>query len=69
MDYLSVVEGSPYKAINKIRFENALGIKDIMIPLQSSYNSSSTSPGRPRSDDDSLSGSAERTRNTSSDIT
>lgn len=69
LDYLSVVEGSPYKAINKIRFENALGIKDIMIPLQSSYNSSSTSPGRPRSDDDSLSGSAERTRNTSSDIT
>lgn len=69
LDYLSVVEGSPYKAINKIRFENAIGIKDIMIPLQSSYNSSSDSVGRPRSDDDTLSGSAERTRNTSSDIT
>ncbi len=68
LDYLSVVEGSPYKAINKIRFENAIGIKDIMIPLQSSYNSSSDSVGRPRSDDDSLSGSAERSRNTSSDI-
>ena len=68
LDYLSVVEGSPYKAINKIRFENAIGIKDIMIPLQSSYNSSSISVGRPRSDDDDLSGSAERTRNTGSDI-
>lgn len=69
LDYLSVVEGSPYKAINKIRFENAIGIKDIMIPLQSSYNSSSDSVGRPRSSDDKLSPSAERTRNTSSDIT
>ena len=69
LDYLSVVEGSPYKAINKIRFENAIGIKDIMIPLQSSYNSSSNSAGRPREDDDSkLSGSAERTRNTGSTI-
>ena len=68
LDYLSVVEGSPYKAINKIRFENAIGVKDIMIPLQSSYNSSSDSVGRPQSDDSELSGSAERTRNTSSDI-
>lgn len=68
LDYLSVVEGSPYKAINKIRFENAIGIKDIMIPLQSSYNSSSDRVGRPRSDDDELSGSAERTRNTGSNI-
>ena len=68
LDYLSVVEGDPYKAINKIRFENALGIKNEMIPLQSSYNSSSTSVGRPRSDDSDLSGSAERTRNTGSDI-
>jgi len=66
LDYLSVVEGSPYKAINKIRFENAIGIKDIMIPLQSSYNSSSNSPGRPTTDDDELSGSAERSRNTQS---
>ncbi len=68
LDYLSVVEGSPYKAINKIRFENAIGIKDIMIPLQSSYNSSSNSVGRPRSDDEDLSDSANRTRNTESDI-
>lgn len=69
LDYLSVVEGSPYKAINKIRFENAIGIKDIMIPLKSSYNSSSTSPGRPRVDDESeLSESADRTRNTGSEI-
>ena len=68
LDYLSVVEGSPYKAINKIRFENAIGVKDIMIPLQSSYNTSSDAVGRPRSDDEDLSGSAERTRNTGSDI-
>lgn len=70
LDYLSVVEGNPYKAINKIKFENALGIKDIMIPLQSSYNTSSSGQaGRPQIDDDSeLSGSAERTRNTGSDI-
>ena len=70
LDYLSVLEGSPYKAINKIRFENAIGIKDIMIPLQSSYNSSvnNREGGRPQSDDGDLSDSAERTRNTASDI-
>lgn len=70
LDYLSVVEGSPYKAINKIRFENAIGIKDIMIPLKSSYNSSNDGEGqvgRPRSDDDELSESAERSRNTAAD--
>ena len=68
LDYLSVVEGTPYKAINKIRFENAIGIKDMMKPLQSSYNTSSNTVGRPRSDDDDLSGSAERSRNTGSTI-
>lgn len=69
LDYLSVVEGSPYKAINKIRFENAIGIKDIMIPLQSSYNTSGDNIGRPRSSDDELSGQAERSRNETTTMT
>ena len=65
LSYLSVVEGSPYKAINKIRFENALGLKEMMIPLQSSYNTSSNDVGRPVSDDSaSIGESTERTRDT-----
>jgi hypothetical protein len=69
LDYLSVVEGSPFKAINKIRFENAIGIKDMMKPLESSYNSSDNSPGRPVADDDSEIGeSTERTRDTSGTV-
>lgn len=66
-DLISAVDGSPYRAINKLRFEVALGIKDMMIPLQSSYNTatSETQVGRPKSDDDEISPSADRTRNTS----
>lgn len=64
-DLISAVDGSPYRAINKLRFEASLGIRDLMIPLQSSYNSSSGQVGRPTSKDDELSPSADRTRNTS----
>ena len=69
---------TPYEAYCQIVFENAIGIKDIMIPLLSSYNtawgdtkatrtaatgSGSGEAGRNRVDDDELSDSAERTRN------
>ena len=64
LDYLSVLQGSPYKALNKIRFENAIGLKDMMVPLQSSYNTSTRSPGRPVSDSGDIGESTERTRDT-----
>lgn len=64
MDFISAVDGSPYRAINKLRFESALGIRDLMIPLQSSYNTSNSEVGRPKVKDDELSPSADRTRNT-----
>ena len=65
MSYITAIEESPYIALQKIRFENAIGLVDIMKPLQSSYNTSSNEVGRPRSSDDELEGSADRTRNTS----
>lgn len=70
---------TPYEAYCQIIFENAIGIKDIMIPLLSSYNTAwgdtkatkkaatggdeETSPGRNRVGDDEISDSGERTRN------
>ncbi len=65
MSYITAIEESPYIALQKIRFENAIGLVDIMKPLQSSYNTSSNKVGRPRVSDDELEGSADRTRNTS----
>lgn len=65
MDYLTSVMGNPYDAYSKILFENAIGIKNIMVPLQSSYNMSSSSNsegGRPVSNDDDLSESGIATR-------
>lgn len=77
--YLEAQGYTPYEAYCQINFENAIGIKDMMIPLLSSYNTAwgdtkatriaatgsdgESSPGRNRVDDDEISGSAERTRN------
>ena len=66
-DLISIVDGSPYRAVSKLRFESALGIRDLMIPLQSSYNTleQSSDNGRPKSSDTDISPSGDRTRNTS----
>ena len=59
---------TPYEAYCQILFENAIGIKDIMKPLLSSYNTSNLNDnenGRPRADDDDISSSGERSRNKS----
>jgi hypothetical protein len=76
--YLEAQGYTPYEAYCQINFENALGIKDMMIPLLSSYNtawgdttatrkaatgSDDSTSGRPRASDDDVSDSAERTRN------
>ena len=65
-DLISATDGSPYRAINKLRFESSLGIRDLMIPLQSSYNGASgdNDVGRPTASDDEISPSGDRTRNT-----
>ena len=67
MSYITAIEESPFKALQKLRFENILGLRDLMVPLESSYNgaSSENKNGRPATDDDELSPSADRTRNTS----
>ena len=66
---------TPYEAYCQILFENAIGIKDIMIPLLSSYNTAwgdtkatkKAAAGRNRVSDDEISDSAERTRNITDD--
>ena len=66
MDLLVASDGNPYEALQKLRFEDALGVKDMMIPLQSSYNMGSLDKkevGRPATPDDELEDSSERTRN------
>ena len=76
--YLEAQGYTPYEAYCQILFENTIGIKDIMIPLLSSYNtawgdttatkraatgSSDTTVGRTKVSDDDISDSGERTRN------
>lgn len=63
MQYLTAMNMTPYQAYCTIRFESAIGLKDMMEPLQSSYQKSANDVGRPRVSDDEISGSAERTRN------
>ena len=64
MSYITAIEETPYIAYQKLRFENAIGLTDMMIPLKSSYNASENEPGRPQASDDTISPSADRTRNT-----
>ena len=63
---------TPLEAYSQLKFENAIGIKSMMEPLESSYNRTADAndkrAGRPLSDSGDLSDSAERTRNTGSDI-
>ena len=63
---------TPYEAMNQLKFETAIGIKTMMEPLESSYNRTADAndkrAGRPLSDSGDLSDSAERTRNTGSNI-
>ena len=61
---------TPYQAYCTMKFESEIGLKSMMEPLESSYQKSANDndSGRPQSSDDELTGSAERTRNTGSDI-
>ena len=66
MKYGTAMNMTPYEFYCTMRFESAIGLKDMMEPLESSYQKSANDndAGRPRvSDDGELSGSAERTRN------
>lgn len=65
MDYLTSLGDTPYSAICKLQFESAIGIKSLMVPLQSSYtqsNSSSDTGGAPQKSEDDLSESGASTR-------
>ena len=64
MDYLTACGDTPYIAYQKLNFENMLGIKDLMKPLQTSYTTSSkeNTKGRPPSDDEDLSDEGIKTR-------
>ena len=62
--YLSAKNGDPYLSLQQLRFENALGIKDLMVPLQTSYTlSGENERGRPTVPDDEISDSGDRSRN------
>lgn len=65
MKYLTAMNMTPYEAYCTIKFESEIGLKDMMEPLESSYQKSAddNDSGRPRAADDEISGSAERTRN------
>lgn len=65
MKYLTAMNMTPYEAYCTIVFEHSIGLKDMMEPLESSYQKSANDndAGRPRASDDEISGSAERTRN------
>lgn len=63
LDMLTSYGDTPYMAFQKLNFENALGIKDLMRPLQSSYTQSgSTEGGAPKKDEDDLSVEGANTR-------
>lgn len=52
LDYLTALGDTPFMAYQKIQFDNMLGLKNLMIPLQSSYNTSSDNEGgRPEEGD------------------
>ena len=65
MKYLTAMNMTPYEAYCTILFESAIGLKEMMEPLESSYQKSANDNdvGRPRVSDDEISDSAERTRN------
>lgn len=62
MDYFTALGMTPYEAYCKLRFEKAIGLKEMMVPIQTSYTQSSSEGGRPQSDDDDLSAEGIATR-------
>lgn len=62
LDWLTSCGMTPFEAWNQINFDNMLGLKDIMKPLQSSYTQSNKNGGRPQSDDGDLSDEGLRSR-------
>ena len=67
LDFIVASDGSPYRAVSKLRFESAIGIRDLMVPLKTSYTDSANNgeSGRPVAKDEEISPSGDRTRNTS----
>ena len=65
MDYLTACGDTPYIALQKLNFENAIGVKSLMVPLQTSYtinSSTSNTGGRPQSNGDDLTDEGVATR-------
>ena len=63
LDMLTSYGDTPYMAFQKLHFEDALGIKDLMKPLQSSYTQSNKSEGgAPKKNEDDLSVEGAKTR-------
>lgn len=57
MDYLTCKGKTPYEAVQQLFFEDAIGLKDLMKPLQTSYtvsNKDVQQTGRPKSNPDDL---------------
>lgn len=63
MDMLTSHGDTPYEALQKLNFENALGVKSLMTPLSTSYTQSGNNTGgRPEMSEDDLSESGAATR-------
>ena len=64
LSYLTSLGDTPYIALQKLNFENAIGIKNLMIPLTSSYtqSASSNTGGAPQKDETELTDSGIKTR-------
>lgn len=62
LDYLTSLGDTPYIVLQKLNFENAIGVKNLMIPLNSSYTQSSNKGGRPQKDETELTDSGVKTR-------
>lgn len=61
LDYMTALGNTPYEAWCKLKFESMLGIRELMVPLQSSYNASDVG-GRPVESEDNLSDEGAETR-------
>lgn len=66
-DYFTAAGDTPYEAYSKVLMEDALGIKEMLTPLSSSYTQTDNSAvddegGRPREDIDDLSEEGQKSR-------
>ena len=58
----------PFQTLSMLQLDEEFGYKDLMIPIQSMFQSTGGSPGRPKKNDGDLAESGERSRDYESTI-